>query len=116
MPLIGLAIAAACQNTYANHQDACTHFLEASTKQTQIYQYDEKAENYFTTEATNFTVSNFGTETVDVVGSTVFVYKIYKNKSVNFRLPTMGICDKASNSITENSYSLNLSWKMPWLK
>jgi hypothetical protein len=109
-------ISMACQNAVQNHQDACTHFLEASAKSSQVYQTDDQIEKYYTTKATSFAVTTFGAGATDAIGGVGYTYKSYKNHAVDFKLPTLGLADTASNHITTNSYSLNLSWKFPWSK
>lgn len=116
MPLMSWAIQLACQNAYSNHTDACNHALEAGSKQIGLFQTDEKVENYYTLQAKETATSTFGTGATDIVGGTAYFYKVYRNKAIDFKLPTLGLADSASNHITTNSYSINLSWKMPWLK
>jgi hypothetical protein len=94
--------------------DACSKALEASTKQVQLFQTDEKLENYMTNYATKTSVKYLGQETVGAIGSVAYVYKVVRDRSIEFRLPTFGVCESASNRITTNSYSLNLKWSMPW--
>lgn len=114
MPLMTWMIGLACSNIYQNHQDACSSAMLATAKQTKIYQIDEKTENYYTLQANSLANDTLGNGTVDVIGSTAYAYKAYKNKAVDFKLPSMGICDSASNHITNNSYSINLNWHFPW--
>jgi hypothetical protein len=108
----------ACQNiqNWQNHESACNSFMDQSSKAVQIQQYDQKIEDYFTIKAKDEVTSDFGKEPLEVAGGAAYGYRAYRNKSVDFKLPTMGLADSVSNRITPNSYSLNLSWKMPWLK
>lgn len=116
MFLTPLMISTLCSSAYPNHQDACGKFLEASERSTPVYAYDDKIENYYTAEANNIVKDNLGTVGSDAVGGVGYTYKVYKNKAVEFKLPNLGLCDSASNRINTNSYTLNLSWKFPWLK
>lgn len=116
MFLTPLMISAICSSAYPNHEDACAKFLEASERSTPIYSYDDKIENYYTSEANNVVKDSLGTIGTDFVGGAGYSYKVYKNKAIDFRLPTLGLCDRASNHIDTNSYTLNLTWKFPWLK
>ena len=113
-----LAIGMACSNisTYQNHQDACNSFFNQSSKALQVSQTDEGIENYFTSKTQNELDNYLGKDIEKVGVGGYFVYKTYKSKEVDFRLPTLGLCDRASNRITENSYTLNLTWNFPWLK
>lgn len=116
MPLTSLLISIACQNAYPNHQDACDKALEASSKSLQIYQTDEKIENYYTVQAKDTATDNLGKTPVEAIVGAGYTYRVYKNKSLDFKLPTLGLCDIATNHVTPNSYSVNLGWKFPWLK
>jgi hypothetical protein len=118
MLLTQMLISMACQNiqTYANHQDACNRFLTESTQKIGLYGTDQKVEDYLTVKAKDEAVSDFGKAPLEVGGGLAYTYRVYKNKAVDFKLPTMGVADTISNHITPNSYSLNLSWKMSWLK
>jgi len=101
-------------NTWQNHEDACNRFFEQSTKTFKLYQTDEKVENYYTVQAKGVATDTFGNSAIGIAGGMGYTYKVYRNKSIDFKLPTMGLADSASNHITPNSYSLNLSWKLPW--
>jgi hypothetical protein len=116
MPLTSWLIQVACQNTYQNHMDACTNALQASTKQIGLLDTDSKIENYYTVKTKDFIANSTGSAAIDVAGGTYYVYKVYRNKAIDFKLPNMGIADSISNRIDLNSYSytLNFSWKMPW--
>lgn len=112
---MSMMISLACSNIQTNQVDACTHAMEAATKQIQLYQYEEKTENYLMTYAQNTADHSLGKTAEDVGGGTVYGYKVYRNKSITFRLPNMGVCDTLSNNVTLDSYSINLTWKLPWL-
>ena len=114
--LLTSLISMACSNinTWQNHQDACNSFITESTQKVGLYQGDQATESYLTTQATNTVTSNVGKTPIDVAAGTVYVYRVYKNRAIDFKLPTMGVCDGASNSITTNTYTLNLTWKLPW--
>lgn len=116
MPLMTALISMACSSAYQNHQDACSKFLEASTKSTQVYSYDEKIENYYTVQAKEVASNTLGIGGTDVIGGGAYGYKVYRNKSVDFKLPAPGLADSVSNHVDFNNYSytLNLTWKMPW--
>ena len=102
--------------TYANHQDACNAFITQSTQKIGLYQDTNGIESHYTVIANDTAKDNIGTAPMEIGGGLAYGYRAYRQKAVDFRLPTMGICDKASNHITPNSYSLNLTWKMPWFK
>jgi hypothetical protein len=108
MPLMAMAIDLACSSSYPNHQDACVHALEAYTKQTQIYQTTDKTENYITTKVQN----EAGQQITYTITAAGFVYKSYKNKSVNIKLPTLGMCDSVNTNLSPSSYVLTFKWNV----
>ena len=114
MALVPLMINLACSNVDPRYGTACNKAMEAGTKQTQILQYDEKAENYFTMYAQRKATDYMGQDTMRVIGGVVYVYKIEKARALSFRLPTLGLCSEATNSITPSSYKLDLKWNFPW--
>jgi len=118
MLLTAMAITAACQNidVWANHQDACQKFFEVSSQKIGVTETDQKTENYYTLKAKTVAADNLGTTVIDVAGGVGYVYRVYRNKAIDFKLPNLGICDTVSNHITPNSYTLNLKWNFPWLK
>lgn len=116
MPLISLAITAICNGSYQNNQDACNKALVATAMQTQVYNYDEKLEKYAESNVRNMATDYVGQEPIKFAGSAYYVFNVIKNKSLSFNLPTLGLCNGASNDITVSSYTLNLKWDFPWLK
>lgn len=103
-------IASMCSSNQSIDQNACSHFLEASAKQTQIYQYSDKAEDYFKIKAKNETNALLGSKAEDIVGGTYFVYKSYKNKSIDIKLPNMGLCNTINTHVGQDNNSLNFGW------
>lgn len=116
MSLMAWAISMACSSNTSVDQNACNKFLEASAKSTQVYQNEEKTENYFRVMATDKADNYFGKDVEKVGGGAYFGYKVYRDKAVDFKLPNMGLCDTLSNRVTPNSYSINIKWNFPWLK
>jgi hypothetical protein len=113
-----MLIATACQNltTWQRHQDACNSFFTQTTQKVGLYGTDTKIEDFYTVEAKEVATNSLGTGAVDVAGGLGYGYRTYRNKSLSFKLPTLGIADSISNKITTNSYTLSLKWQFPWLK
>lgn len=114
--MMSSAIASLCTALATNgiNNDACSKAVEAGLKQQGTYQLVDKYEGNFNAYATqegNYYLGQGGMTAIGVAG---FTYKTYKNKSVNFRLPTFGLCDSASNTITPTTYTLNLQWHIQW--
>ena len=114
MPFLMSGISMFCNSTLNNNVDACSKTLEAFSKQTQLYQYDVKAESYFTDYAKKLSYNYLGQDVTDTAVSSGYAYRIYREKAINFKLPTFGICDGASTHVTLNSYTLNLKWNFSW--
>jgi hypothetical protein len=103
-----MLISLACSNATSNHQDACNHALEAGARQSQLYTYGDKTENYITAKIKN----EAGEDVVYPVTMSAFIYRGYRNKEINFKIPTFGVCDSATNQVGINHYSLNLKWNV----
>ena len=127
--LVPLLIGMACSNVEPMYQNACSKAMEAGTKQSQVYQYDEKGEGYFRVYAQKQATDFLGEDTFKAiggtVGGTVFLYNTAKSRSISFNLPTFGLCNSANNQISLNpnssqiilnTYRINLNWSLNWLK
>ena len=110
MPIMAMAIDLACNSSYSNHKDACVKALEAGTKQTEIYNYSEKTENYITTRVKDET----GNEAVYTITTAGFIYRSYRNKEVSLKLPALGMCDSINTKVGIDSYALTLKWNIGW--
>lgn len=108
--VVALMIAAACANLSGPQKDACQKGLEAGGKQSGaeqiIYSTQKKIEN----NAKEAVQSFLGEEGMGVAGGTIFLTKTVINKSVKFSLPTLGICDKVTNQVGPDKYSLLMEW------
>lgn len=113
MKLVLLAISATCSSFTNVNTSACTHALEAGSKQTGLYQQEEQIENSFTLMAKSNADKYLGPQTQEVVGGAYYVYKTYKDKEINLRLPNMNICDSIDTKLTNNSMGLNFRWSLP---
>lgn len=109
--LLGQAIIAMCLGTSGQYNAACTHAIDAGTRQVGIRQEADNLEEKSVNLAKTKSTETFGPAPVVVVTSGVFVYKVIKDKSLQFKLPNVGIADTISNKITDKSYTLNFTWK-----
>lgn len=105
-----LIIVSACLGLSGNAKEACQKTIEASAKQTGIEQKINKAQYKVENKANKQVNRLFDKETVDVMGSTVFLAKTVSDKSVKFNVPNMGICDKITSEVGPNKYYLNTVW------
>jgi len=110
--IIDSAITSFCVVLVTNsiYSDACNKAVEVSLKHNGIYQLVSKYENSLISYADQKGNYYLGKDGMSVVGITGFAYKTYKNKSLNFKLPTLGICDSVNNTITPTAYTINLQW------
>lgn len=112
--IIQSAIASFCMTVASNpaYNQACNKAAEAGTKQTGIYQtadsYEGNTINYAKKELTY----HLGGQTVGAIGAAGFAYNTTRTKSLNFSLPTLGLCNSINNEITPNSYSIHLKWNL----
>lgn len=116
MPLVSAAIAAICSSMNGTYQNACSKGLEATIKVTEVYQTDEKLENYVSIYANNKADRVFGPAAVNVLGGGVFLYNTVNSKTLKFNLPNLGICESVSNQIAPGSYRIDLKWNFPIFK
>lgn len=109
--LFGSAIVALCMGAVGNVNDACTHAVDAGTRQTGIRQNVDMAEDKSVELINHQAMKAFGKQTMSVLVAGGYVYKVVKEKSLNFRLPTLGLCSSASNQVALDSYKLVLEWR-----
>jgi hypothetical protein len=114
--MMSSAIASFCAALAANgaYSDACNKAAEAGLKQQGTYQLVDKYEENFNAYAVQEGNHYFGKGGMAAIGAAGFTYKTYKSKSLNFKLPTLGVCDSANNTITPTTYTINLQWHTPW--
>ena len=111
MPLLATAFTSVCVGLMPGTYDmACNKALEAGTKQTGIYQQSEQVENKSLEYVTEKGEKNLGKPVAVVLASGPFLYKSYKEKTLRFNVPNFGLCDRISNEITPNSYSVKFGW------
>lgn len=110
--LFAQAIASLCVATATGqYNNACNKALDASTRQIQIRQEADAAQDVGEKAITKKVEENLGKTTVQAVVAGGFVYNTVKTKALDFKLPNMGIADTISNKVTPNSYGLTLVWK-----
>jgi len=112
--LFSQAITAFCMSaaSSATYNNACNHAVDAGTRQVGIRQQVDGAEDKTTALVATKATDVAGKHVSMAVGAVGFVYKTYRDKSLVFKLPTMGICDSLSNQITPNSYILSFQWTL----
>lgn len=116
MPLIDTQLAAGiaslCMGLTSSSQynQACNKASEAGYKQVGVYKLINDGESKTIQYATTLGQDKLGKTTMETGEAGVFLYKVYKSKSLTFKLPNVGIADQMSNQITPNSYKLNLVW------
>ena len=109
--LIEMLIAASCVS--GPYKEACSKAMEASTKQTGIYQNVIKAEEYTEKKALTTVTDTTGEAPVAVIG---FAVKTYRDKAITYKikpkkyLPIDAITTQVG---TQNggTGSLNLEWR-----
>jgi hypothetical protein len=109
--LLSKAIVAICVSAVnPQYNTACDKALDAGTRQVGMRTNTDGTEDKATQIATNYVQDEFGKDSTYVIGAGAFAYKTAKDRSVTFKLPTLGIADSISNQITTNSYTLNVRW------
>lgn len=90
--------------------DACSKFLEASLKQTGIYENIDKRERVLQEETILETRLFLGDRKFKVVGTSLFLTKIAVEKSATINLPTFGFCDSIISKIGVNGFNFKIEW------
>lgn len=95
------------------YNDACNKAMDAGTRQVGWRQTADSAEDK-TVQYVNSKAQHYAPKPLqDVVAVTGFAVRAARDKRVDFKLPTMGLCNSLSNSITPDSYQLTIQWSMP---
>lgn len=108
--LFSTAIVAACVGVNPTYHEACDKALDAGTRQAGWRDSVDRTEDGLINYTTNKVKSFVSKDVVWVVGSGAFIYRTARDKSINFRLPTLGVCSSASSQVTVGSYQVNLNW------
>lgn len=114
--LFGSAITAICLSAASGtYNDACNHAMDAGARQAGLRQQIDHAEDKTTEIVGQKVMYNTekiaGKEAVLVIALGGYAYRVVKDKALNLKLPTLGLCSSANNQITQNSYKLVLEWK-----
>lgn len=106
-------IAGACLSFSGNGHEACSKAIEAGAKQSGFEQNVNKAEEIVTKEANGKAHYLLGDTGMEVVGGGIFIAKTVRDKSIQFNLPTLGICDRISSHVSPDNYGLQFVWRLP---
>lgn len=109
--LLGQAIVLMCVSTSGQYNAACNKAIDAGTRQVGLRQNADNLEEKSVELAKTKSTETFGPAPVAVVTAGVYTYKVFKEKSIIFKLPDVGIADTISNQITDKSYKLNFTWR-----
>lgn len=110
MSAIGNLLLSICTAQTSGYVPACNNSINAGLKQTGYEQMISKKEKKLESNFIKDIKKALGEKTTNVTAATLYLAKIASDKKVTFGLPNMGICDRMSNEITNNSYSLRLEW------
>lgn len=110
MPLMSTAIIALCVNYQGKYNEACNKALDAGTRQAGIRQNVDMVENKANEIANQKAEVVIGKQGMGAIGSGVYVYKVVKDKSISFKVPTLGLCNSLTNHLTLNSLDLLAEW------
>lgn len=107
---MSLMITSACLSFSNINQEACNKAAEAGAKQSGFEQNIETVQKGIEKEADHKAHYILGDTGMEVVGGGIFLAKTVVDKSVNFNLPTLGMCDRITNHVGVDKYSLELVW------
>lgn len=103
-------ITSMCMGLSGNGHDACYKAGEAGAKQSGIEQEVDTLQKHVERDADKTAHEYLGETTMSVAGGGVFVVKTIVDKSLKFNTPTFGLCDRITNEVGINKYSLHLEW------
>lgn len=109
--LFGTAIIAMCASTPGAYNQACTHALDAGTRQVGIRQQADLTESQGIHYATTTYENNTSKPTQEVFGASALIYKTVKSRKLTIKLPTLGLCSSISNEIELNRYAVTFRWE-----
>lgn len=108
--LLSSVIVAACVGAHGNVHEACVKSLDAGTRQTGIRQNVDQIEDDFIRYINMRLANELSKEQQKVLGAAGFFFKVAKDQKINFRTPTLGVCDRIENELTPNSYLVRFGW------
>ena len=108
-----LMITSACLGMNPSYHDACIKSLEAGTKQSGIEENVDRAQKIVEKTADQKAHQILGQQVMEITGGGVFIAKTVIDKSVQFNLPTFGVCDKITNQVGVDKYSMQMVWTLP---
>lgn len=107
-----LLIAGACTGFSGTGNQACSKALEAGGLQSGFSQNVDKAQHIIESKATDKAHYVLGDTGMEVVGGTVYVAKVVRDKSVQFNVPSFGICDRIHTEAGLEKYMITFSWSL----
>lgn len=110
---MALMITSACLGLSGNPHEACEKALEAGTKQAGIEQNVDKAQKMVESTADRTAHEILGQQTMELAGGGIFIAKTVINKSVQFNVPSFGLCDKITSQVGTDKYSMQMVWRLP---
>lgn len=108
--LFGSAILSLCVSMQGSYHDACSHAIDAGTRQIGLRQDADKLENGLMDYSKKQSEYYLGKDTMSVVGFAGFGYKVAKEQKVQFKLPNLGMCTSVNNEVTRDSYTIKFLW------
>lgn len=103
-------IASACMGLSGSANDACVKALDAGSRQTGIEQDVNMAQKTIERKANKEAYVLIGHTGMEIAGGGIFITKAVIDKSVQFNMPTMGMCDRITNNVGHDKYFLLLEW------
>lgn len=107
---MAIMITSACMNFSGNSHEACTKAAEAGSKQSGFEQNIDAIQKDVERKADAKAHDYFGDTGMEIAGGGVFIVKTVVDKSVKFNAPTFGICDRITNQVGIDKYSILLEW------
>jgi len=109
--LFGTIIVAACASVQPGYVDMCQKTFDASARQIGIRQRVDQTEDLTSRYLEVKVKSKLSEPQLNTLEVGLIGYKIYRDKKVSFRTPTLGLCSSVSNDISLDTYVLSMNWR-----
>lgn len=109
--LMSQVIMMACIGSAPAYNQACNKALDAATRQVGVRQQVDTAEDKTVQIVSHKAQTIVGNDVTSVVGVGGFILKTARDRSLNFGIPTLGLCSSLRNQIGVDSYAIMAEWR-----
>lgn len=108
--LFDSTLIAICVGAHGTANTACLKAMDAGTRQVGLRQNADLVQDKAVHLANYHVENNLSKDQFAALGAGVYLYKITRDKRLSLKMPTFGLCDRATSDITLDTYQLLLKW------